>query len=256
VTALQFPECPKCAGPLAPPEGDSKWCWCAKCGKHVNPRDIRVKAHRGEGGLPAHLQAVRVLDVQREQVDFRWEKRLARGKLHLIEGDPGAGKSWLTLAIATAYTLGNPLPGDDSRFPPESVLLFTAEDAVGDTVKPRLEDMGADQGRVDVIRTAFNDEGVEHFPNLTEDIVLLERELAENDYGLLIVDPLNAYLRGIDGNRDIDLRSALGPIAQLAERYDVSIICVRHLTKSPATAPSTAALVASPTWEPHAWCCW
>jgi hypothetical protein len=112
------------------------------------------------------------------------------------------------------------------------VLLFSAEDGAADTIRPRLESMGAELQRVELVEAARGEDGKEHWPSLVEDLLYIEHKLAGGGYGLVILDPVNAYLRGIDGNRDIDLRSAPGPLAKLAETYRVAIIIIRHLTKS------------------------
>jgi hypothetical protein len=187
-------------------------------GGHVNPL--------------AGLRLIRLADVERESVSWRWSGRLPEGKLVIEEGDPGTGKSWLSMAIATAVTVGAPLPGDTEQFEPQNVLIFTAEDGLADTVRPRLEDMGADLSRVVAVDAVVDADGAERFPNLADDLFFIDAELAKGGYGLVVFDPLNAYLKGVDGNRDIDLRSVLGPLAALAERYDVTVICIRHLTKS------------------------
>ena len=184
----------------------------------------------------AILHLLRLSDVPYEEVTWRWRGRLPAGKLVILEGDPGTGKSWLSLAIATAVTRGQPLPGDDGEFEPQNVLLLTAEDGLADTVRPRIEDMGGDLRRVFVAALVDEADGSERFPKLPVDLPALtaaldEAELGEGGYGLVIIDPLNAYLGGVDGNRDIDVRSVLGPLASLAEVYGVPIVGIRHLTK-------------------------
>jgi len=175
---------------------------------------------------------VRLADVQREAVLWRWTARLPMGKLTVIDGDPGAGKSWLTLALATAITTGAALPGDSESHSPQSVLIMTAEDGLGDTVRPRLEDMGADLSRVTALTAVRDAHGRERMPSLVEDIATIEGVLATGDFGLVILDPINAYLgTDLDTHRDAPLRAVLGPLAALAERRHVTIIGIRHLTK-------------------------
>src|SRR5205823_1188709 len=101
---------------------------------------------------------------------------------------------------------------DVQEFEPQNELVFTAEDGLADTVRPRLEDIGADLTRVIAASAVVDENGAERFPNLAEDLLFIEAELAKGGYSLVVFDPLNAYLKGIDGNRDIDLRSVLGPL--------------------------------------------
>jgi putative DNA primase/helicase len=176
-------------------------------------------------------KTVRVADVKREEVDWLWAERLPLGRLTGIIGDPGAGKSWLTLALATAVTTGAALPSDSER-PAGDVLLLTAEDGLADTVRPRLEDMGADLERVTVLTAVRDAEGAEHHPSLVDDLPVLADLLAVGRYTLLIIDPINAYLgSSLDTHRDAALRSVLAPLANLAEQWGVAVIFVGHLNK-------------------------
>ena len=174
---------------------------------------------------------VNISDVQREEVRWLWKHRIPVGKLTVVEGDPGNGKSWLTMALATVVTQGSHLPGDYSLRKPQNVLVLTAEDGLGDTLRPRLEDMGADITRVRALTAVTNAKGQEQFPSLSRDLVDVEAALQGGGYGLVIIDPINAYLGDIDGHQDTDVRSVLGPLAQLADKYQVAVVFVRHLTK-------------------------
>lgn len=186
---------------------------------------------REPSALPGPV-LIRLADVVREEVHWRWKDRLPLGRLTGLIGDPEVGKSWLSLAIATAVTTGAPLPGDTERWQPARVLLLTAEDGLADTVRPRLEDMSADLRNVTVLRAIREGNGQERHPDLVRDLPALESALAEGGYHLVIIDPLNAYLGTVlDTHRDAALRSVLGPLAGLAERYDVAIVFILHLTK-------------------------
>ncbi len=174
---------------------------------------------------------ISIADVQREEVDWLWMDRIPKKKLTIIEGDPGTGKSWLTMNIACAVTLGAALPGQGTR-DPANVLLLTAEDGLADTIRPRLEDMGANLSRVNALEGIKNKDGKEECFSLADDIEALEEALKNGEYALVIIDPINAYLGGnIDTYKDSALRSVLTPLAKLAERFNVAIVCVRHLSK-------------------------
>lgn len=189
-----------------------------------------------EGGryfLDQRAVTVRVADVRREGVHWLWRRRIPFGRLTALLGDPGVGKSWLTLAVAAAVTRGATLPGDDTSGKPSRVLVLTAEDGLADTVRPRLEDMGADLTLVHVLTATRDLDGRERFPSLADDLSALDAELQRGDYVLLIVDPINAYLgTQVDSHRDAAIRSVLGPLAQLAERHGVAVLFTLHLTKS------------------------
>jgi putative DNA primase/helicase len=176
---------------------------------------------------------VTMADVEREHVTYLWQDRLPAGRLTGIIGDPGVGKSWFTLAIVTAVTTGAALPGDSPR-EPGNVLLLTAEDGLADTVRPRLEDMGADLSRVTVLTAVRNSEGSEHHPSLVDDLPALAKLLAADpSIRLVVIDPINAYLpSNLDTHRDAALRSVLAPLANLAESRRVAVAFVGHLNKS------------------------
>lgn len=188
------------------------------------------------GGDPERTPVIlRVEDVIAKSVDWLWYGRIPKGNLTMIDGDPGQGKSWVTLAIASAVTRGSPLPGHSSEqlLQPGNVLLLTAEDSPADTIRPRLESLGADLSRVEILSAVRNPKGEESHLSLISDIKALELALVEGNHSLVIIDPLNAYLGGsLDTHKDAAMRSALAPLAQLADRYNVAILCIRHLTKS------------------------
>ena len=181
---------------------------------------------------------VNLAHVKREDVAWLWRDRIPLGKLTVLEGDPEVGKSYASLAIATATTLGTRLPGNTEQRAPAKVLILTAEDGLGDTVMPRAEDMGAELRRIDMLTAVRDEKGRERQPSLIDDLDAIEKVLAGDGFDLVIIDPLNAYLgTTIDTHRDAALRSVLTPLAALAERFGVAIICIRHLTKGGRDKP-------------------
>lgn len=172
-------------------------------------------------------------DVEMEEVEWIWEGRMPRGKLVLIDGDPGLGKSWLSYSIASDLSTGKALPGQQFSREPENVLLLTAEDGLGDTVKPRLESLGADTSYITAIEAVVDEEGKEAHLSLADHLESLEAEITSKKYALIIIDPINAYLGSqIDTYRDSDIRSVLSPLIKMADKHKVAILCIRHLTKS------------------------
>ncbi len=165
-----------------------------------------------------------MIDVQPEKVDFLWDPYIPRGKLTSLEGDPGIGKSWATLSIASALSIGNGLPGMGT-FPPQRVLLASAEDGLGDTIRPRLDSLGAKVDNIFAIEGALtldNDEG----------FTILEDHIREVQPALLGIDPLVAYMGGkVDMHRANEVRQVMAGLARIAEKYNVAILVIRHLTK-------------------------
>ncbi len=174
----------------------------------------------GPGKTVLHCMA----DIEAESVSWLWHPYIPRGKLTLLEGDPGVGKSWVTLSITTAISTGRGL-GEMNLPMPHKVLLASAEDGLGDTIRPRLDSLGANVSNVFAIEGALtldNDKGV----------ATLEEYVASTEPSLVVIDPLVAYMGGrVDLHRANEVRQVMAGLARIAERYGVAILAVRHLTK-------------------------
>jgi hypothetical protein len=183
---------------------------------------------------PRHgLRVSCLADVEPEKVDWLWSGRIPLGMLSEVTGDCDLGKSTLLLDIGARRTKGTPMPGESSGAEPSSVVILTAEDALGAVVRPRLDAAGADVSRVHAVTAAIDEEGHDRPPAIPIDLQRIEALIGETGARLVIVDPLTAYLgSGIDAFRDHDVRRALMPLSQLAERTGAAIVMVRHLRKS------------------------
>ena len=171
----------------------------------------------------------RMSDVKAEVVSWLWPPYIPKGKVTLLEGDPGVGKSWVSLAVATAVSLGKGLPGMETTEPGQ-VLLASAEDGLGDTIRPRLDALGADVQRVSGIDEALTLDNA--------GFTRLESSIAKEKPTLLIIDPLVAYLgAAVDINRANETRSVMARLAKIAETHQLAILAVRHLTKGGAAKP-------------------
>ena len=95
------------------------------------------------GGVMSNLKIITMRDIEAENVQWLWEPYIPRGKIMVVQGDPGNGKTTMMLAVAAAITTGEPLP-ENYATSPASVIFQTAEDGLSDTIKPRLEQLGAD----------------------------------------------------------------------------------------------------------------
>lgn len=168
-------------------------------------------------------------DVDPETVDWLWYPYIPKGKLTLLEGDPGVGKSWVSLAMATAVSIGKGLPGTEA-IESASVVLASAEDGLGDTIRPRLDAMGADVRNIHAIKDALD------FGN--GGLAILEGYISQIHPALVIIDPLVAYIgAGVDMHRANETRAVMARLADIAERYTVAILAVRHLTKGGTLKP-------------------
>jgi hypothetical protein len=173
---------------------------------------------------------VRMADVQPEDVSWIWPMRVARRKLNLIVGDPGLGKSTIALDAAARVTRGAAWP-DGGLAPLGDVVILTAEDGLADTVRPRLDLLGADVTRVHVLRAVREATGVERSVSLVTDVGPLEQAIAQTRAVLVIIDPVSAYLGMANSYRDSEVRAILAPLHALAERTGAAIWGVMHLTK-------------------------
>jgi len=179
------------------------------------------------------LDIVTLSEVKPEKVDWRWKDKLAKGKAAMLIGDPEAGKTFLTLGISTAMTRGNPLPPDVEKHEPQNVLLLSGEDGIADTIVPRLIEMGANMERVKQLKGLKKTEsGDIRTLDLRTDLQRIDRELSKGGYGMVVIDPINAYTPEVDAKADVSVRTMLRPIGELAERHQVILLLVRHLNKN------------------------
>jgi hypothetical protein len=169
--------------------------------------------------------------VRPERVEWLWPGRIPLGKLTILDGDPGLGKSVLSLDLAARMSRGLPMP-DDAPGRQGGVVLLSAEDGLEDTIVPRLEAAGADRSRI----LALESVGMgtdRHLPSLPEDIIHIIAAIARVHALLVVVDPIMAYLDGkVNAHRDQDCRRALHPLAAMAQKYGVAVVVVRHLNKA------------------------
>jgi len=194
-------------------------------------------ARPARSDVAPHVPGVLLSEVQPEHVKWMWSGRLAERKITVLDGDPGVGKSSITLDLAARITRGVAWP-DGSRNPGGGVVVLAAEDGVADTVRPRFDAAGGDATRVRVITMLSNAEGVERMPTIPDDLQAVEAAVSDVRARLVIVDPLMAYLgRDTNSYRDQDVRRALTPLAALADRCGFAVLIVRHLTKAPGGTP-------------------
>jgi putative DNA primase/helicase len=213
---------------------------------------------------PATLVLTRLADFQPEPVRWLWPGRVPAGNLTLLIGDPGLGKSILTLDLAARVSRGAPLPSldgehvaapvrdaEECEFSPRrifdrenaptcagSVVLLSAEDHVSDTIRPRLVGAGADLARIIALRPigmhddAAGDSSQESF-SLANDLDVLEELVTSlESCRLVVIDPISAYLGGSDSSNNTQMRSLLAPLSDLAARTGVAVLAINHLNKS------------------------
>jgi len=204
----------------------------------VDPECLVSAAERVVAELRAEYEAeqserpdglICLADVGPQPVDWLWSNRIPHGTVTMIDGDPGLGKSTMTLDLAARVTVGAPMPLEERTGVPAGVIVLSSEDLLAQTIRPRLDASGADNGRV----FAF-DPSTDIAPlTFPEDISRLEAMIATRGVKLVIVDPLVAFLgEDINSHKDQDVRRALAPLQRMAERTNVAVIGIRHLNKS------------------------
>lgn len=181
--------------------------------------------------------AVRLSDVREEPLEWLWPIRVPLGKLTLLAGDPGLGKSFMTVDMAARVSTGRGWPDcPGTSQPVGSVILFNCEDDVADTVLPRLLKAGGDPTKVIAIQgvrtTDSKGKKRERGFMLDQDLpTLIETIEANPDARLLVIDPISAYCGGIDGHKNTDVRGLLAPLAAIASKYRIAVVMVTHLSK-------------------------
>lgn len=180
---------------------------------------------QGAGPQPDGAYALALSQVDREEVTFLWPGRIPYGMLTLLVGDPGLGKSLLTIQIGAEVSRAG-----------GGVLLLNAEDHAGATIRPRAEAAGADLDRLHIVG--------ERRDGLAEGLILpdgteaLDRLVVAHDARLVVVDPLSAHLGGsVNSWRDQSVRLALAPLHRIAERRGCAVLVVAHLNKGAGVDP-------------------
>jgi len=162
-------------------------------------------------------------DVQPEQVKWLWKPYIPLGKITVIQGDGGDGKTTTATAIAAAVSRGDALPGSVGNAEPAHVILQNAEDGLADTIVPRLTQFGADIDRVH-----FIDED-ERELSLTDE--RLEKTIIRTEAKLCVLDPIQAYLGGANMNSANGVRPLMKKLGAVASRTECAILLVGHLGK-------------------------
>ena len=171
------------------------------------------------------LKMIRMSEVQSQEIEWLWYPFIPYGKLTIIQGDPGDGKTTMVLNLAAKLSKGEALDENMKVTEPVNVIYQTAEDGLADTVKPRLELAGADCERIIVI-----DESDKSLSMVDE---RLEQAIVRTGARLLILDPIQAYLGGgMDMNRANEARDMTKKLGALAEKTKCAIILIGHMNKA------------------------
>jgi hypothetical protein len=225
--------------------------WIEGHGDAAEPADMRaeiealaraVQPWNGQAGAGKRLRYVPELvclaDVEPQAVPWLWPGRIPLGRISLLVGRPGAGKSFLTSDLAARISTAAPWPVDCySAAPLGDTLFICAEDDPADTIVPRLVAAGADRTRIHLLKAAklIEDDGKESTVAFDLQNVGLIRDALVRlpACKLVVVDPVGSYLGGrVDAHRDNEVRAVLAPLAQLAAERGVAVLLVCHTRKA------------------------
>jgi putative DNA primase/helicase len=171
------------------------------------------------------------VNLQTREVEWLWAGRVPLGMITMFAGDPKLGKSYVTLSMAAAVSRGLPLPMSDVPSRAGSTILMSAEDDPVRTIVPRLTAAGADLTKIHILESVLAN-GCETLPSLRADIDAITAAATRlGDCRLIAIDPVSAYLKGVDDNRNAVLRGVLTPLKMLSERLGAAVVLVSHLTK-------------------------
>ncbi len=188
---------------------------------------------------PAVKNAViRCMDtIKPEAVSWLWPGRIALGKVTMIAGDPGLGKSLIGIFLAGQVSRGARWPVDNTLCPNGSVLLISGEDSPSDAIRPRLDAIRADVSKIyilDCIRDIDKDTDlpIDRDMSLKRDVDSIELKVNEiPDCKLIVIDPISAYLGNADSHNNSEIRGLLKPLADMATRKRVAVVVISHFNK-------------------------
>lgn len=186
---------------------------------------------------------IRASDVPPEAVEWLWHPYVPRGKLTMLQGNPGEGKTFLALSLAAIVSRGWPLPGPDGKpgeeREPESVLYLSMEDGIADTLRPRLDAQGADLDRVYFLESFLRthsrtneqtEEGISF-----QEVEALRASFEKVRPALMVADPIQGFIgRDVDLHRANEVRPVLAGLSRLAQEFRCAVVCLAHLRKGDA----------------------
>jgi putative DNA primase/helicase len=204
----------------------------------VAPAPI-VLAPSNKSGSKSGLEVVCMADVRPSAIEWLWQNWIAVGKVHVLAGEGGRGKSTILCDLAARTTTGDKWPDGAAASKAGGVIILAAEDDIADTLAPRLMAAGADMTRVFVIQSVRDENQRRRGFSLQADLERLENEIRKcGNIRLIIIDPVSSYLGQVDSHKNSDVRSVLEPLGEMAARMRVAIICNNHFSKGGGSANS------------------
>jgi hypothetical protein len=208
-------------------------------------RDILSNARRVVKMEPVRdgVILVKGADLKPKPISWLWHGWLARGKLHILAGAPGQGKTTIALAFAATVTSGGRWP-DGARCAAGNVLVWSGEDDPEDTLLPRLMAAGADPNRVFFVTGSRIGGEVQSFDPARDMVALTEECERIGSVRLIIVDPIVSAVTG-DSHKNTETRRALQPLVDLAASMNAALVGITHFAKGGQGADPTQRVVGS-----------
>jgi archaellum biogenesis ATPase FlaH len=166
--------------------------------------------------------------IQPEEIEWFWNNKIPSGALTVLAGNPGSGKSYLSLYLASVVSTGRPWPDCQEKTASGSVLLIGDEDDPAKVLVPRLIQLKADLTKIEIVN---GEQGDEYF-DLTLHLKMLHNKLTEmGNCRLVVIDPITAYLGQTNANSNAEVRAVLGPLANLAAVQEITVLGINHFNK-------------------------
>src|SRR5215467_2665340 len=191
--------------------------------------DCCDRIERKENAKGNQADFMSLADVEMTPIPWLWPGYLPLGAVTLLVGDPGKGKTLVSLDLAARVSAGKPWPDETPNTHGSStVIVLTAEDDLGYTVRPRIEAAGGDVSRIKVVNQCIAKPTL----SLTKSLDWLKQEIEQSGVMLLVIDPLSAYMPGVDCFKDNEVRSHLAPFVQLTQKHGVTVLAIVHMSKN------------------------
>ena len=189
------------------------------------------KNTRKKGSFPMYRK---ISDIEPKPINWLWEDYMAKGAITLITGEPELGKSQITLNMAAIVTTGGIWPDNRKKqCKVGNVILISAEDSLKHTIRTRLEANSANMDKIYHLDGIGDYNSGNKLFNLKSNLNELETMINEiKGVSMIVIDPLSAFIAGVDSYKNTDVRSMLAPLSKLAEKYDIAIVGVEHPPKS------------------------
>lgn len=201
--------------------------------KSIIKTDFNRRQSEGDMDLPI----VSLDQVEMKPINWLWPERIARGKITVIAGNPGLGKSQITAFLAAKVSTGQNWPDRTSPGVAGHVLILSSEDDPHDTIKPRLLAAGGDDSKCHILEMIkgqdSNGQKTQRPFDLKRDMARMQRTLeSRGNIRLIIIDPISAYLGDTDSHNNAEIRGLLAPLADMAMQRNVAVVLVTHFNKS------------------------